>query len=417
MKLRVILLASLAALASVVAVPAATQAASPDVLFFGSAGGTQVNALGPVLDVQPTASSAIGCTSQVPLTHSASTATVKLPGLINAGVATSRVQTSRIIAGVQLLSNARTTGLVALNGLVTADAIETTAISRRVNGVVSGSVGTKFLNLKVGGVKVPINPPKNFGVNIPKVAKVLVNVQNNVTGHYGGPAYSGAGVVIQLLAPAGGYPAGASIVINPVYAEIALGFAVSPGAGTAFGVKIQAAVGDAVTANVGPIGSEGISCLNSDGVTHVDRVVSLPLAPLANVGVIENTGRGILIPGFSSVLMTTRVADVDLLGGLIKADALVGTASVSQVADGPVIPGVSTTLTNLRIDGNLIPIDVAPNTVIDIAGIARVTINHQAITADSAEVRVLDVVLLAPFGNLSAGARIQVGYAAATATP
>lgn len=414
MKLRVILIAALAALGSLVAVPTPAQAVDRDVLFFGSAGGTQVTVLGGVVDAQPTASSAIGCTGQAPLSTSASTATVNLPKVLVAGLATSKVATSNVFGGVQLVSTARTAKVNVLNGLITADAVETTATSRKVNGVVSGATNTKFLNLKIAGVKVNANPGPNFGVNLPKIAKVQLNVQQVVAGHFGGPAYRGAGVLIELLAPVGALPAGARIIINPVYAEIANGFAVPPGTGNAFGVSVQAAVGDAVTANVGPLGAVGINCLDADGVLRTDRVVSLPLAPLLNLGVIETTGRGVLTQGFSSVTMTSRVADVNLLNGLIRADVLGGVASVTQAGEGPVQAFTATTLTNLVIDGHLIPIDVSPNTVIEIPGIARVTINHEERTADSAEVRVLDVVLLAPFGSLSTGARIQVGYAKAS---
>jgi hypothetical protein len=108
--------------------------------------------------------------------------------------------------------------------------------------------------------------------------------------------------------------------------------------------------------------------------------------------------------------MTASVANVNLLGGLIKATAV----KVTAHADLKGISG-SMTLTGLTIGGTRIPLSVKPNTVINL-GIGKVIVNQQIRHRYNITVRGVDIVLLKPSGGLPVGAEIQLASATAAAS-
>jgi hypothetical protein len=70
---------------------------------------------------------------------------------------------------------------------------------------------------------------------------------------------------------------------------------------------------------------------------------------------------------------------------------------------------------NVRIGGNLIPVNASPNTVINVAGLGTVTINKQVRTTVSSTVVAIDIVLGTAQGGLPVGAEIQLAVSSATA--
>ena len=66
---------------------------------------------------------------------------------------------------------------------------------------------------------------------------------------------------------------------------------------------------------------------------------------------------------------TSEIAGVNLLNGLIKADAINVDAHVQGPAGGPYVVTGTSSLVNLVIDGNKIPINAAPNTQIAVGNL------------------------------------------------
>jgi len=113
---------------------------------------------------------------------------------------------------------------------------------------------------------------------------------------------------------------------------------------------------------------------------------------------------------------TSKIASINLLNGLIKADAItVDARSTVLTGHNRVVAG-SSQLVNLVIGGHAIPINAAPNTVITIPNVLTVTINQQLMTPFGITVRALDITLLNPSNNIPAGVEIQVATAYANAT-
>jgi len=80
--------------------------------------------------------------------------------------------------------------------LITADAILAVANSDCTNP--PNATGTQFVNLKVAGQAIPVNPPPNTRIDIPGVATVIVNEQH--------PTASGRGIVVNGLHIIGASP-------------------------------------------------------------------------------------------------------------------------------------------------------------------------------------------------------------------
>ena len=111
--------------------------------------------------------------------------------------------------------------------------------------------------------------------------------------------------------------------------------------------------------------------------------------------------------------MTTKLAGINLLGGAITADAIEGAAHVETTPSGGTTSSTFTSLVNLKIGGNSIPINVSPNTVINLGTLAKIVIRKEVKNASQALVTALEVTLLQPFGGMQTGAKIEIGVAAA----
>lgn len=112
--------------------------------------------------------------------------------------------------------------------------------------------------------------------------------------------------------------------------------------------------------------------------------------------------------------MTAKVKGLNLLNGLITADVVTATSSVSRDsgADEPTRDG-SVTLVGLKVGGLPIGINPPPNTKVAIPGVGTLTLNQQIETDDGLSVRALDVALGNPLLGLPAGTHVEVSVAIA----
>src|SRR3954451_16477315 len=145
-------------------------------------------------------------------------------------------------------------------------------------------------------------------------------------------------------------------------------------------------------AGLAPVALESIPCNRVSGVETRNSVASVLLPvqqlvgslDLVKTGVGTNSGRATFdhAAGTSDEVQTATVAGVDLLGGVITADSVVGQVHVSRSTGGTVdrhvgegASGTGATLVNLRIAGVVVPADPAPNTVVALpGGIGSVTL-------------------------------------------
>ncbi len=378
--------------------------------FTGTAGGTQVSLVSGAVTSGLTAASGIDTlTVGAGSTNSAATATVQ--GLIDAGVVTSSVQSSAVSGGFAITSHAKTTGLSLLGGLITADAVDTTSTATMVNGKGTAAISTTFVNLKIAQVKLPVTIGRNLTVTIPGIARVTLNYSaakaapNSII-------TSGAGALITLLQGAGNAPTNSTVLLNPISAAIGLvgsGYRILAGYG--YGSRVNAKVTQAIQLQVGQTGATSVPPTGTGGRVVTNSTVAGNLPHLVSVDAVSSSASGVASDTHSYATETVDVTGVNLLNGLITADALKGSAHAEYTAGGTAFTTHSTQLVNLKVAGKSIPVNVSPNTVIQVANVGNVTINGQYASGGTTLVRMIDVTLTTGAYGLPAGAQIEVGEA------
>jgi hypothetical protein len=399
------------ATAGVSAAGAVTPTGPPE--FIGWSGGTEVIGLGGAVTSNLTAGSNLD-TIKTGAAVTNSLATASAPGLLSVGAISSSEQSQAVTGGVQIVSHAQTAGVSLLGGLITADLVSTTANASLINNAVGGGASTTFTNLKIAGAVIPLTVAKNFGVTIPGVATVLLNVGYSVPGSQAGTVNTdGAALYISLLNSLGSNPVGTQIWVNPVHAGLAIGVASSgiPIGGFAYGTKISAAVGTVLNVGSGPTAYNVMPATGTHGQNVTATTASLNLPGVAGAGTIYTIANGTSSATAADAKETVAVAGLNLFGGLITADSLKGYVE-ANLAGGKVTLTATTTLVNLKVAGAAIPINVAPNTVIQVANLGAVTINAQAKGGAAVGVRVLDIKLSSAAFGLPVGAEIEIGTAA-----
>lgn len=145
---------------------------------------------------------------------------------------------------------------------------------------------------------------------------------------------------------------------------------------------------------------------------NTNKLANVSAAPLAVVGAINSDVTGVPQDDGFKVTAHVRAADVSLLNGAIRVQAVDTTSIASASHGGPVAGDTSTQLLGLVINGKQYPASVPQNTGVTIPGVASVMIN-QSQTAIKGNTVVtmgggLVVTLLSAQGGAAAGAQIIV---------
>lgn len=414
--LRILAVGVVSALAtSMAALPSA--AAPTTWAYMGVAGGTQVQALGTTISSDLTAQSAVFGVQP-------NSATNKVAGLDVSPLATVGAVNTDATAtaagdGYKVVAHSRTAKISILNGLITADAVDTTstAVNSSTGGPAPVTTST-FLNLVIAGKSYPVNVAANTGVTIPGVATVAINWSQSITS---GDivATQGAGLLVTLLAPDHGVPAGAVIQLGPTFAEVQPQ-APDPNSpslgGSAYAAYVFTHAGDAIKAATGHLGESSMQLAGTNGQTFTNTTADVRALGILNIRGVESSSNGKTTPTKANATEKTKLTGLSLFptlfGGLISATALESDCNV--VMDGSSFTTTSDfTFLDLRIAGQNISPNVAPNTTIHVAGIGNVTINERSTITTGGVHQVqqmaLHVVLDTATYGLPVGAEIQIG--------
>ena len=135
--------------------------------------------------------------------------------------------------------------------------------------------------------------------------------------------------------------------------------------------------------------------VNALGVRTQSPVATLPSTGGMSVGDAETFGApntldarwlkavttGAVDNSVSSAQSTSELENVSVLGGLIKADGVTGTASSYRNASGAASDAAGSGFVNLLVNG--VPVtDVAPNTRVALPGVGYAVLNEQQRTGD-----------------------------------
>lgn len=412
----VALLASASLVPILVSLPSTANAATATFAYGSYAGGTKIEALGTTITSDLTAQSAASGVAAQSSTNNL--AKVNVASLVSVGAITTDVTGSSFGDGTQVVAHAKTVGVSLLNGLIKADVIETTArTSASSTSSPDASSNTTVLGLVIAGKKYPVNLPPNTTIGIPGIATVTINA-TATSKTKDGSIVVGDGVLVTLLKARGAAAAGATIAVNPVLAMESRAAAAKDGrpvAGRSYGTYVYAHVGDAVKAESGRTAPIGVGAIGTEGKTITNATARVRLPWVLDVAAVHTSGEGIQSPVLSEVTQTAGVASLNLFSGLITAKAIGAKAFTQRTGAGTTTNEGSLEFINLRIAGKAIPIDVSPNTSINVANLGRVTINEQTPTVVGNQVGMkvigLHIVLDTARAGLPVGAEIEVAVA------
>ena len=139
---------------------------------------------------------------------------------------------------------------------------------------------------------------------------------------------------------------------------------------------------------------------------------------------VQSTVNGTSVPALSEATATSTITDLRLFPSLLSSGVItataIGSTSHVRVDDGTPVTEGSLQFINLKIAGKAIPVDVAPNTTIQVAGLGKVVINEQTpIRAPgfghAFRVIALHITLDTARAGLPVGAEIQLGHSYAVA--
>jgi hypothetical protein len=382
------------------------------------AGGTKITAVGTTISSDLTAES--GVTGKQPAADTNKVASVRVGGLVQTGAVTTDASAVRSGTGFKTTAHARTANVNLLNGAIKVSAVDTTSTAES-NGTdpATGSSSTELVGLTIAGKKYPINVPRNTGVNIPGVARVTINASQTATSGES-VVTQGAALYVTLLKARNGVAAGATIMLNPTYTLITPATDPEGGhqlGGGGVGAYAFAHVGDEIEAETGHLGSKMMPPLGTNGETLANTTARINLPQLLRVDGIESTVTGISTPALSEATVTSKLANLKLFptltGGLITATAIGSTSHVRLDGGTPITEG-NLQFINLKVAGKAIPIDVAPNTTINVAGLGKVVINEQKELrvpgfSHAYQVIALHITLNTEKAGLPVGAEIQIG--------
>lgn len=408
--------AILAAMIVTLTAPAAS-AATLSFNYFAYSGGTVIRAVGTTISSDLTSQSGISG-NRVPASSSNRLTALNVEGLAAVGAVQTSTVSSAVTGGVKLTSYARTTGVNLLNGTITADAVETitTTTGTEAGGLVA-SANTKFVNLKIVGVNLPVNIPKNYKVSVPGLATIVLNASIPTVAEDGALLNQGYGVGIFLLRSVATAPASSTIVLNPTYAAMAPGIPTTQPqvGGFAYATQVLANVGEAITGQVGKTGSLSTAPGSSGGRTVTNSTASVNVPGVLTTGLVKSTSTSTARANYADVTNVNQVAGINVLGGVVTADAIKVTAHSKK--DGATFTRfMKLEFVNLKVAGQSIPVTVGPNTRISVPGVGTVVINDQLQTFNANRIRGVYIKLLEPNGGLQAGAEIELAVAASWIT-
>jgi hypothetical protein len=380
--------------------------------YIGHAGGTQVQALGTTIRSDLTAASGVeGFTFPAHDDNRAAGVNVA-SGLVKIGAVTTWADAVPVANGTRTITGARTADLSLLGGLIKADAVETVTTATKTPSGVTSTSSTRFIGLTIAGQEYPVNLPKDFNITIPGLAAIVANSSTSYT-VAGGTYTTGFGLYVGLLKPFKNVPAAATVLLNPTQSIVVP--APPPSApqigGVGYSSMIKANVGPALDLDAGSSAFVATPPGGTDGETIQNATAEVTVPQVLHVAAAKSWTKGKTVPGHGKVKVNNELAGLDVLNGLITADVISAGVVVKKKKSQRVRTRLGSQLLGLTVAGNAIPVNVAPNTRIDLAGVGTLVLNEQVREKWGGYVRALHLTLSTAQYGLPVGTEIEVGVA------
>ena len=386
---------------------------APESWYVGHAGGTQVQALGTSIKSDYTSASGVEGYA-LPANDTRRAAGVNVgAGLVRVGGVTTWARAEPAAGGgTRIVTGARTADVSLLGGVIAADAVETVTTASKKGSALASSSSTKFVGLTIAGQSYGANVPKDTTVTIPGVATVTLNSSWDYQAA-GGSYITGFGMYVSLLQPFQNLPSATTVLLNPTQSVVVPApppYAAQLG-GIGYGSAVKATVGPALDAGAGPSALLFTPPGGTGSETMRNSTADIKVPSVLSLGAVRTETQGATMARRARVTMTNRVAGVNVLDGLITADAVTAFSKTSKRFGEAANAELSTELLNLVVAGQSIPADAAPNTAFDIANVGHLVVNEQVREAWGGYVRALHLTLTTEKYGLPVGAEIELGVA------
>jgi hypothetical protein len=182
--------------------------------------------------------------------------------------------------------------------------------------------------------------------------------------------------------------------------------------GEAYGTSAKLVNGIVVS---GPTAVVGLGCTDEANISKSNSVLSVNAAPLLVSGTVTTSATTSASTTVIQSQTTAATQTLNLLNGLITADAVQAVSTTTFDANGFHTSGQGSSLVNLVVGGSSITVAPAPNTKIPLPGLGSVVLNEQKSTAGpsgaSLTVNMIHVFVTSPNSIASVGTQIIVSHA------
>lgn len=306
-----------------------------------------------------------------------------------------------------------------LGGLITADAIVTVArTTATATSVASDDIGSSFVNLKVLGQSIAANVKRNTVMSLPGIGTLTLRQTAR-----SGPGADSSKIEINAISisvlqkNSFNLPIGARVIAGHAASGFQRGVLDKVYFGKAFATSVNSDLPNVLTAMSGRTANISVPCVGTAGKTNTAETLGV------SSGLVRFSGASTTAYGDANTSRTTStLAGLSALNGLITATSVKSVAETKLVGNRRVRSTAGTGFVGLRVLGLPIPVNVPPNTQINLPGIGYVVINGQSVPSATA-IHATSVIALQIFITkqnllgLPIGANIELGNASAGINP
>lgn len=318
-------------------------------------------------------------------------------------------------------ATADTASISLLGGVVSATEIKSVSTTNLDStGFHVSAAGSSFTNLLVAGVPYNGLPPANTSVNLLGLGYVVLNEQTQSITN------SQAQLVVNMIhilhihitvTNILGLPVGTEIIVSNATSGMVRAFAPAVVTGTSFGTELTSTL-----INSSPTAPVNLPCYGTGGQVLTNSVASVGINGVLSTGVVTDTGESKLLNPYSTGTMTTQVANLNLLSGLVTANLLYGRVDASINGYLHTFESGVASFTNLSVAGHPEINDSVPyNTSVSILGLGTLYLRHVIYNFPnpySVEVRLIELVVDENnVYGLPIGADVLIGDAQLTMIP
>ena len=367
----------------------------------------------------PTAYSALACGALPGAVSTNTTSQVDLPrALGRVGVQTTEVRGVESGATRTTAARSDTEIVNLLGGLITSSALTSSAQTSFDGSTFRTIQSSTLADLEILGVPVSATPAPNTRIDLtlPVVGTIgYVELNRQIARpEAGGYVASTTALHLVLLADNPYLPGrGVHLWLGNSNAQLSaesVGFL----RGRGYATRMLLANG---TVTSGPTSFAMVPC---NGGETTNTIASTKPIDAINAGAATTTGVGSTSSTGASSKVTQSIAGVDLLEGLITADAVKAVATATRVGGGPVqLSDEGTTFVNLRIAGRPVAtVDQAPgSTITALDGAVQITFRKIQQNSELIEITMIEILVKDGTLGLPIGSTIEVGRASAGIGP